>query len=428
MNAASPRFGWTLDREALSVERKVREMWIENEAPDDLVDFHRRRKHAAATAAAVNGLDRELAPLSAWIEVGIRKLDVVDIRRRVVVHRQVELGEEGFLVVVNAMGLDEIDVHVKRLDLTQRAVARAAELHRRELQAAETARQDDDEGRSRSGARRGIEGPVFEGTLENTATHRKCRRRLGDGLRSQRFQSGAAGRPAQSAGNERHHIRVARANRNRTHVGCIEWITRTADFVPRLALATRPAGRAGVFCPFKDPWIGRRLNDQFAQAAVVDFGKVVPGELVERVRIRRRQRLRERVDAPIDEERRRHPGSRECSDDVGRGPAADRQIDDVRRAARQVGHGGGEGGGIGLAVDDADTLIGCETVVAEDVPEAFPHGVAHDGIRGAEKRRPAEPEGTRKGRHDRHPLLVLRGPRREDVRMAGENAAHRDIR
>jgi hypothetical protein len=237
----------------------------------------------------MNRLDRNLAPAGARIEVGICEFNVVDIRRWVIVHRQVEFGEEGLLVVVDAVGLDEIDVHVERLDLTQRSVARATELHRRELQAAEASRQDGDEWRPSSGARRRVEGPVLEGALENAAAHRKCFRRLGHRQRSQCLEPGAAGRRARSTRNERHHIGVARACGNRAHVGRVERITRAADFVPRLALAARPTGRAGVLCPFEDPWIGRRLDDELAQAAVVNFGKVVPGELIERARIGVRQ-------------------------------------------------------------------------------------------------------------------------------------------
>ena len=118
----------------------------------------------------MNDLGQNLAaPAALGFEISVGEFDFVDRRTVVVAHREIEFGKEGFLIFVDAVGFDQVDVDIQGFHLPQTAVLGAHELDRSELCSPEALRQDDDEGVARRGSRRRHERPIVETAFEAAA-------------------------------------------------------------------------------------------------------------------------------------------------------------------------------------------------------------------------------------------------------------------
>ena len=181
-----------VDGKALGVERVVREAGLERELAGDQIDVHLLRIDLARSRL-VQRADGDLAVVGLGVEKAVGELDLVD-RRVVAAHRQVEVGKEALVVVVDAKGADQVDVEIERIDLPQLVGPEPHELQRRQLRGAEPVGTHDDERGAVGGARARPERPVLEAAAEGAAPGGIGGLELGQQVGAQRGRVGSAGR------------------------------------------------------------------------------------------------------------------------------------------------------------------------------------------------------------------------------------------
>ena len=290
-----------VDREPLGVEGIVREPRLEHEPARHLIDLH-VVGIGVALAARVQDADRELAVIGFRIEEGIGELDGIDrVAFAVIMHCEIELGEEGLLVVVDAEGAQQVDVEIERVDQAQGLVLETNELHGRKLRPPAAMSELHDEGHPRCRPRGRPERPVVEAARKRASPCRVRGLELVDHLGAKLRDIRRRGGRARGSDDEADHIGDLRAVADGPEVVVRERVGVELG-VARLALSRLPAGGFRNPAALEDPLRGVGARDALAQPVVVDVRKPVPGDLVDVARIGVGDLARQIVNAACNEQ------------------------------------------------------------------------------------------------------------------------------